>query len=84
MTWDQIALAILGFASIYFLSSKDIKYIKYGFIFGLLAEPLWFYTAYVHNQMGVMFLCICYGVCHVRGLYNFYERDRIEKLSSKG
>lgn len=73
---DQVLLVIFGVLSIGFLSSKDITYLKYGFIFGLISEPLWFYTAYVKEQPGVMFMVLCYGVCHIRGLYNFYQREK--------
>ena len=73
---DQVLLAILGFLSIYFLSSKDTKNLKYGFYLGLLAEPLWFYSAWIHQQYGILFLVLCYGVCHIRGLYNCYQREK--------
>jgi hypothetical protein len=72
---SQIMIPILGLLSIFFLGCKKIRLVKFGFMFGLLAEPFWFYAAYTHQQWGVLLIVCAYFIGHSRGLFNSYMRE---------
>lgn len=74
---NQILLISFGLLSIYFLSSKDIKKLKYGFIFGLCAEPFWLYSSITTGQWSITILVFIYAFCHIRGLLNCYKREKL-------
>lgn len=76
---EQVFIAVFGLASIFLISSADPKKMKYGFVCGLLAEPFWFYTAFVNYQYGIMVLVICYAFCHARGFINCLDLDLTEQ-----
>ena len=72
---NQILLVLFGLLSIYFLSSKDK--LKYGFMFGLCAEPFWLYSSLSTGQWSITILVCIYTFCHIRGLINCYKREKI-------
>lgn len=81
--FNQFLLLLLGLLSIYFLSSEDIKYLKYGFIFGLCAEPFWLYSSITTGQWSITILVCVYTVCHIRGLINCYKREKFNENTQK-
>lgn len=42
---SQVAIFIFGVGAIILLAKKS----KWGFVAGLLSQPFWYYTAYVHQ-----------------------------------
>lgn len=66
-TSDQIMIVLLGISSIVCISSTIPKIMRYGFLFGMLAEPFWMVSAYNNGQWGIFCICIVYGLCHLRG-----------------
>ena len=72
--WDnisQIAIFILGINSIILIARKS----KWGFVFGLLAQPFWFITSFVNKQWGVFFLSIIYTFSWVYGIYEWFFKN---------
>lgn len=72
MKFDQIFIFILGGLSIYLVGSNDKKTRKYGYIFGLLSQPFWIYSAYINNQNGILFLSLWYTYSWGRGIYKHW------------
>lgn len=73
---NQILLVVFGLLSIFFLSSKDINKLKYGFIFGLCAEPFWLYSSLITGQWSITILVCIYTFCHIRGFINCIKREK--------
>lgn len=71
---DQLILLVFGLLCVFFLSCKDIKYMKYGFICGIVAQPLWIYSTYLTGQWGMMILSFFHAALYSRGLVNYYRR----------
>lgn len=52
----QFLLAALGITTAFFTARKN----KYWIVTSLCSQPLWFYSAYVAEQWGMLILCIVY------------------------
>jgi len=66
---DQIALGVTGVVAIFLSQSRQESYRKWACIFGLIGQPFWFYTTYIHEQWGVFALCFFYAAAWMKGLY---------------
>lgn len=49
----QIWIMFFGCAAIWFVGRLE-KWKRWGYIFGLISQPAWFYTAYTHKQWGIL------------------------------
>lgn len=52
--------------------SQDTWVHRWGFIFGLVAQPAWFITTFRNKQWGIFCLCCIYTVSWCMGIYNFW------------
>lgn len=71
MNWDllcQILIPIFSGASIYFLAGK--KNIHYGFIVGLIGQPMWIYSTWKGGLWGMLIISAWFTGNYVRGLLN--------------
>lgn len=73
-TIAQIGLTIFGCAAIWFVGRKE-SWRRWGFIFGMLSQPFWFYTAWKHEQWGIFILCLWYTYSWGQGIWNFWVPD---------
>jgi len=53
----QAMIFVFGVASIVLVARKN----KWGFVFGLMAQPFWFITSYVNEQWGVFIVSFVYS-----------------------
>jgi len=67
---EQGAIAILGISSVWLSQEISAERRKYACLFGLTAQPFWFYSTYQAEQWGMMFLCGVYTLAWGRGVYN--------------
>lgn len=74
-TIAQIGIAIFGITAIILVAKKN----KWGFVFGLLSQPFWFITAYLHQQTGVLLLSIIYCAGWAFGIYNWFFKGKRKK-----
>ena len=77
MTVDQIAIAVLGTASVWLANDARESWRKWACIVGLANEPFWFYAAWVADQWGVMFLCAVYSVAWFRGFRSQWMKGEL-------
>ncbi len=80
LTIDQLMIVILGISSIVCISSTNIRLMRFGFLFGVLAEPFWMYSAIMNNQWGIFYICIVYMLCHIRGYLNAIKQVKHEQV----
>jgi hypothetical protein len=64
----QSLLLILSALSI-FLISRGQKLELYGFITGLICQPLWLITSYKNKQWGIFILALFYIYCNIYGIF---------------
>ena len=74
-TISQVAIALLGVASILLIAKKN----KWGFVLGLLAQPFWYITAYVNKQWGIFLLNFAFTGTWILGIYEWFYKKDIKK-----
>jgi hypothetical protein len=67
---EQVGIAMLGVTAVWLSQDKRDKCRKYAPVFGLLSQPFWFYTSWVHDQWGIFFLSVLYTWCWLKGIKN--------------
>jgi hypothetical protein len=70
LTWTQVALAFCGITGIFLSQDPCEKRRKFACLFGLSAQPFWFYEMYQANLWGPFVLCFFYTIGWVRGFIN--------------
>ncbi len=76
--WDiisQIAIVFFGASAIVLVAKKN----KWGFVFGMLAQPFWYITAYINEQWGVFLVSFIYTISWGLGIYEWFFKD--EKIN---
>ena len=66
----QLAHAILGVTAIYLSQQREPHWQRYACIFGLAAQPFWFYTSFQAQQWGILLVSICYAIAWATGFKN--------------
>jgi hypothetical protein len=74
---SQFFIFIFGITSIILVARKN----KWGFVFGALAQPFWFLTAFLNEQWGVFFVSFAYAASWIYGIYEWFFKDKL-KLKS--
>lgn len=69
---DQLALGALGGSAILLSQSQMSQQRRLAPVLGLLAQPFWFYTTYVHEQWAIFGLCFFYTFAWWRGFRLFW------------
>tara|TARA_B100002049_G_scaffold38583_1_gene25673 strand:+ start:4127 stop:4462 length:336 start_codon:yes stop_codon:yes gene_type:complete len=78
----QIAIMILGSAAIWFVGRKE-QWKRWGYILGLIGQPFWFYTAYTNEQWGILIMCLFYTYSWVQGIYNYWIKKPVSRISNE-
>lgn len=47
---------------------------RFGPVFGLMSEPSWFYTTFIHHQWGLFAATFVYTFAWAKGFYNGWIR----------
>jgi len=74
MHFDQIMIFLLGVPALWLVGRTE-PWRRWGFVFGLLAQPFWYYSVIKNHQWGILLLNICYTYCWIQGIYfNFIKK----------
>ena len=71
---EQIGIAICGVTAVWLSQDTREHWRRFACIFGLAAQPFWFWTTWVNQQWGIMALCLFYGYGWWRGFRQFWLR----------
>lgn len=72
----QTLIAVLGVGAVWLSQDRRAERRKYACIFGLLGQPLWFYTTWQAQQWGIFALSIIYTLAWIKGFQNYWlERN---------
>lgn len=69
---EQVGIIIFSCTSVYLFSTKD--YYKYGFVVGLLGQPLWIHTSFANEQWGIFIVSLWFTFAHLKGLKTHWRK----------
>lgn len=75
---DQIVLGVLGASAVFASQSPQLRIRKWACIFGLIAQPFWFYTTWKAGQYGIFALCFLYAFSWARGFWIYWLTESDE------
>ena len=67
-TISQVGIFVFGVSSIILIGRKN----RWGFVLALLSQPFWFYTAYIHQQWGILAANCVYAASWLYGFYGWF------------
>lgn len=68
---SQWAIFFIGPLSIFILSLKN-KYHRWGYVFGLSAQPFWYITTIHHSQWPILAISVIYTLAWLHGIYQWF------------
>ena len=71
---NQAIIFVFGAASVFLLARDN----RWGFVFGLIPQPVWLYLSYESKQWGVLLLCLICSVNWVYGIYRHFWMPKKE------
>lgn len=71
---EQIGIAVFGVAAIWLSQDHRQKVQRWACVFGLLAQPFWFWTTYSNGQWGIFALCFLYSWAWFKGVRTHWIR----------
>jgi hypothetical protein len=75
----QIIIPLTGVAAIWLTQSPNESARRYACLFGLAAQPFWFWATYESEQWGIFAVCILYALSWARGFRNHWIKPRRAK-----
>ena len=67
---EQLIIALTTIPSIWLTQQSNENWKKYACLFGLVAQPFWFYTTYINEQWGMFAVTIACTYSWYLGLKN--------------
>jgi hypothetical protein len=69
---DQIAILLTGVIAVWLTQDKRESWRRWAPIFGLLAQPFWFYAAWKAEQWGIFAIAMLYTYAWARGVWTHW------------
>lgn len=69
---EQIAIGLCGCSSVWLSQSPNPRVQRFACLFGLAAQPFWFYATWQAGQWGIFFLAFIYTVGWLRGVRTYW------------
>src|SRR5262245_60293759 len=69
MGLDQIGITLSGVIAVWLTQQKRATWRRWACIFGMLAQPFWFYAAWKAEQWGIFAVCLLYTYAWSRGFW---------------
>lgn len=73
---DQVVIGVCGLSSVWLSQDRRPRVAKWACIFGLCAQPAWFYTTWMAGQWAIFGLAFIYTAGWARGVWNFWIKPR--------
>jgi len=73
--FEQIWIGVFGTMAIWLVGRLE-HWRRWGFIFGLMSQPAWIYTAIKNEQWGILVLSFWYTYSWGQGVYNYWIKKR--------
>jgi len=69
MGLDQIGITLSGVIAVWLTQDKRATWRRLACVFGMCAQPFWFYAAWKAEQWGIFAMCTLYTYAWARGLW---------------
>lgn len=66
----QIGILIFGMGAVFLVNDPRPAVSRWGPVFGLCAQPFWFFETYTHEQWGIFACSFVYAYSWLRGFHN--------------
>ena len=73
---EQIVIAIFGVVAVYLSQDHRESVRRWSCVFGLIAQPFWFYAAWRAEQWGIFFASFAYTYSWLRGVRTYWTGGR--------
>ena len=70
--WGQLAIAVFGVSAVFLTQVENPELNRYACLFGLAAQPFWFYASASENQWGIFCVSILYSLAWLKGLHRHW------------
>lgn len=74
---EQIMLGVLGVTAVFLSQDVNMNRRRYACLFGLAAQPFWFYATWKAHQWGIFALSFVYALCWIKGFANHWLGRRV-------
>lgn len=68
-------MVIFGCGSIWLLGRRE-DWRRWGYIAGLVSQPVWLFSGFYHNQWGLVLISLWYTYSWIQGVWNFWIKAR--------
>lgn len=69
---EQVVIVVCGIGTVWFSQSREFRLQRWACLFGVVAQPAWFYAAWSAGQWGIFAVSLLYLAGWLRGVYNFW------------
>jgi hypothetical protein len=69
MGLDQIGITLSGVIAVWLTQDKRATCRRLACVFGMFAQPFWFYAAWKAEQWGIFAMCTLYTYAWARGIW---------------
>lgn len=69
---EQLAIAMFGIASIWTSQDGNPRVRRWACLFGICAQPFWFYATITAGQWGMFALTVAYTLGWARGIRTYW------------
>lgn len=76
---DQIAIAVFGAGAAWLSQARTFRMRRWACVFGMLAQPAFFWASWRAGQWGVFFLTTIYAGAWLRGVWTHWIRPVAEE-----
>jgi hypothetical protein len=81
MGLDQIGITLSGVIAVWLTQDKRATWRRWACVFGMLAQPFWFYAAWRAEQWGIFAMCTLYTYAWARGLWIHWLSARLGRAA---
>ena len=66
---EQIVICVLSALAIFLVAGAGGRWVKWGCLSGLIAQPLWFHTGIAHGVWVISLMSTIYAFSYAKGLW---------------
>lgn len=70
---EQVFITIFGSLALWLSQDKRYQWRKWSPVFGMIGQPFWYYSSYIHQQWGIMVLSVIYTFCWLKGINTYWR-----------
>ena len=80
MGLDQIGIFLTGVVAVWLTQDKRESWRRWACVFGMLAQPFWFYAAWKAEQWGIFAIATLYTYAWARGVWTHWLSPSLDRF----